>query len=660
MKSYIYFLLLFLASGVAFVTCAPFPTNEVWALTTFKEAIYEDPHLVLSNWNALDADPCEWSGITCNQERQHVIKINISSSSLKGFLAPEMGQITYLQELTLRENNLIGIIPKELGMLKFLKVLDLGMNQLTGPIPPELGNLSSVMKINLQSNGLTGSLPAELGNLKYLQELRLDRNKLHGSVPADSNSAFTAKMHGMYASGSNLTGLCRSSQLKVVDVSYNFLVGGIPKCLEYLPSTSFQGNCLQDKDAKQRPTTQCGGAMLSRSHQAPSPKHRPAEDVAKHQKASKPAWLLALEIVTGTMVGSLFLVALLTAFQRCNSKSAIIIPWKKSGSEKEHVTVYVDSELLKDVTKFSRQELEVACEDFSNIIGSSPDSLVYKGTMKGGPEIAVISLCIKEEHWTGYLELYFQREVADLARLNHENVGILLGYCRESTPYTRMLVFEYASNGTLYEHLHYGEGSQLSWTRRMRIIQGIARGLKYLHTEPEPPFTISELNSSAVYLTEDFSPKLVDFESWKTILARSEKNSGSIGSNGAICLLPNSVEKRHLDIQGNIHAFGVLLLEIISGRPPFCKDRGCLIDWAKDYLALPEVMSYIVDPALKQFRYDDLKVICEVISLCIHPDFSNRPAMQEISLMLESGIDTSVSVELKSSSLAWAELALSS
>ena len=71
--------------------------------------------------------------------------------------------------------------------------------------------------------------------------------------------------------------------------------------------------------------------------------------------------------------------------------------------------------MLKDVVKFSRQELEVACEDFSNIIGSSPDSLVYKGNMKGGPEIAVISLCIKEELWTGYLELYFQREVIPLS-----------------------------------------------------------------------------------------------------------------------------------------------------------------------------------------------------------------------------------------------------
>ncbi|GMJ12067.1 hypothetical protein like AT1G63430 [Hibiscus trionum] len=115
----------------------------------------------------------------------------------------------------------------------------------------------------------------------------------------------------------------------------------------------------------------------------------------------------------------------------------------------------------------------------------------------------------------------------------------------------------------------------------------------------------------------------------------------------------------HLDIQGNIHAFGILLPEITSGKPPFCKDKGCLIDWAKDYLELPEVMSHIVDPELKHFSNDDLKVICEVICLCIHPDFSKRPSMKEISLMLESRIDTSLSIELKTS-LAWAELALSS
>ncbi|KAL9387083.1 hypothetical protein Peur_020207 [Populus x canadensis] len=661
MRSYASLQLLSFVSLVLVVTCDSFVREEVWALTTFKEAIYEDPHMVLSNWNALDADPCGWSGISCSSARDHVVKINITGYSLRGFLAPELGRIKFLQQLVLHGNNLIGVIPKELGMLKSLQVLDLGANQLTGPIPPEIANLTSVRKINLQSNGLTGSLPPELGNLKYLQELWLDRNRLQGSVPASSGSDFTSSVYGIYASNTNLTGLCRASGLKVADFSYNFFTGSIPKCLGYLPSTSFQGNCLQNKDPRQRSSSLCDHAPHARTHQTRSPKHQPAEDVSKqHQRASKPAWLLALEIVTGTMVACLFLIAFLTALQRCNNKSSLIIPLKKLSSQKDHVTVYIDSEMLKDVVRFSRQELEVACEDFSNIIGSSPDSLVYKGIMKGGPEIAVISLCIKEQQWTGYLELYFQREVADLARLNNENAGKLLGYCKESTPFTRMLVIEYASNGTLYEHLHYGDGCQLSWTRRMKIVTGIVRGLKYLHTELEPPFTISELNSSSVYLTEEFSPKLVDFESWKSILARSEKNSGSIGSQGAICVLPHSLEGRHLDVQGNIYAFGVLLLEIISGRPPYCKDKGRLVDWAKDFLELPEALAYVVDPELKHFRFEDLKVICEVVKLCIHPDPTKQPSMQELSTILESGIDTTISADLKASSLAWAELALAS
>ncbi|XP_050229747.1 probable LRR receptor-like serine/threonine-protein kinase At1g63430 [Mercurialis annua] len=647
---------LFVVSFALFITCEPFPEDEVAALTTFREAIYEDPLLVLSNWNALDSDPCDWSGIGCTFARDHVMKINISGSSIRGFLPPDLGRITSLQELILHGNNLIGTIPKELGVLKNLRVLDLGVNQLTGPIPLEIAKLNNVVRINLQSNGLTGHLPPELGNLKYLVELRLDRNRLQGTVPAGGNSDST---HRMLVS--NSTGLCRASQLKVADLSYNFFVGSIPKCLKFLPSTSFQGNCLHYKDPKQRTVAQCGGTPPAKTHQTVNSKHRPPENVSKqHQGTSKPGWLLALEIATGTMVGSLFLVALFTGLQRCNSKSSIIIPWKKSASQNDQITVYIDSEMLKDVARFSRQDLEIACEDFSNIIGSSPDSVVYKGTMKGGPEVAVISLCIKEENWTGYLELYFQKEVADLARLDHENAGKLLGYCRESNPFTRMLVFEYASNGTLYEHLHYGEGCQLSWTRRMKIIQGIARGLKYLHTELNPPFTISELNSSSVYLTEDFYPKLVDFESWKSILSRSEKNSGSIGSQGAICILPDSMEGRRLDVQGNIYAFGVLLLEIVSGRPPYCKDKGFLVEWAKEFLEMPEVMSYVVDPELKHFEYEDLKVICEVVNRCIHPEPTKRPSMEEVSRLLESKIDTSMSAELKASSLAWAELALSS
>ncbi|PWA45842.1 protein kinase-like domain-containing protein [Artemisia annua] len=657
---------LILLFGVLFfaATIHAVPPTEVRALMVFKEGIFDDPLMVLSNWNALDSDPCNWVGVSCLND--HVIKINISGCSLKGFIAEEVSQITFLRELMLHDNNLIGPIPKEIGLLKHLKILDLGKNQLSGPIPHEIGGLISVLKINLQANGLTGKLPSELGSLKNLQELRVDRNKLQGTFPGANFTDLASAMRGMYASNTNALGFCRASPLKFADFSFNYLVGNIPKCLEYLPRASFQGNCIKYKDITPRAPEQCG-ISPSASNKPPKPTvgdmtHHPTEDKRKPESSSsKPAWLLAIEVVTGVIVGSVFLAGLLMATKKWKVKPRIIVQWKKSRTNKDGLEILIDTDLLKDVTRYSRPELEVACEDFSNIIGSSSDSIVYKGNMKGGPEIAVISLNNQEEHWTSHLELYFEKEVADLARLNHENIGKLMGYCIEGVPFTRMLVFEYASNGTLSEHLHYEEGCQpLSWTRRMMIIVGISKGLKYLHTEIEPPFTIYELNSSAVYLTEDFSPKLVDFESWKTILTRSENNSSTISNEGAMCVQPSSLQARHLDIHGNIYSFGVLLLEIVTGRPPICKDKGFLVDWAKDYLEDPEKMASVVDPALKHFRVEDLEAIREVVRSCIHARPRDKVSMQDLCATLESKLDTTGSSELKASSLAWAELALSS
>lgn len=96
----------------------------------------------------------------------------------------------------------------------------------------------------------------------------------------------------------------------------------------------------------------------------------------------------------------------------------------------------------------------------------------------------------------------------------------------------------------------------------------------------------------------DFLLQLVDFESWKSIISRSEKNSGAISADGDVCVLPSSMEGRHLDVQGNIYAFGVLLLEIISGRPPYCKDKGCLVDWVSTRINFNRQISHIVDSAV--------------------------------------------------------------
>ncbi|CAN6461737.1 unnamed protein product [Victoria cruziana] len=648
-------LLLFAVAALGSFSHCVDATDDVNALLAFKESIYDDPLSRLSNWNSLDGDPCDWSGVVCGPGSKTVISLNLESSSLRGFLAPELGFLASLQTLNLSRNNILGVIPKQIGRLSKLKILDLSGNQLSGAIPNEVGNLTRIMKIYLQHNQLTGCLPPELGKLRSLVELKLNKNRLRGRLSGGYDPAnHTDALQGLNTSPSNSVVFCQSPNLKVADFSDNFFIGRIPSCLRYLPRSSFQNNCLLDRDSSvQRSTQQCGATNYQKGRSAA---RQEKENKSTWKASNKSMWMLAVKIATGIIAGSLLLYFVGIVIVKCKDKKKVKITWKKISSAREPKELAADHEILKGVLKISRQDLEVACEEFSNIIGSSPDSVVYKGTMKSGPEIAVISLCISEDSWTSYRDLYFQRQVAGLARLNHENTAKLIGYCSENYPFSRMLIFEYASNGTLYEHLHYGEGCQLAWTRRMKIIVGVARGLRYVHFELQPAFTLLELNSSAVYLTEDFSPKLVDFESWKAILSRS-------GSSCLVNSKGNSTEivgRISSNMKGIIFSFGVLLLEIISGRPPYCKDKGFLVDWAREYLDLPEAISCLVDPQLKYFRHEDIKVISEVVSLCIRPEPTERPSINVLCSMLENGIDVSPAANLKESSLAWAELVISS
>lgn len=135
------------------------------------------------------------------------------------------------------------------------------------------------------------------------------------------------------------------------------------------------------------------------------------------------------------------------------------------------------------VPNLKRSELETACEDFSNVIGSSSMGTVYKGTLSSGVEIAVTSLAVESaKEWPENLESQFRKKVHNelilvknycfhscylfsrfnlilfqieqLSKVNHKNFVNLIGYCEEQEPFTRMMVFEYAPNGTLFEHLH--------------------------------------------------------------------------------------------------------------------------------------------------------------------------------------------------------------
>lgn len=628
---------------VLFVRTSESASDDVSALLAFRRAIYEDPLSKLSDWNSKDKDPCAWSGVGCSPFNNRVVTLELSNSSLQGFLAPQIGSLRSLQTLALDHNTFMGSIPKDIGMLKNLIELNLSSNQLAGPIPSEIGDMAKITKIDLHANRLDGTIPPELGKLGSLLELRLSNNSITGIIPASDDSDMES------TNSTDEIGLCQLSHLTNIDLSYNFLVGDVPTCLQQIQRSSLVGNCFQNSTSN-RPLQQC------ETNQDRGKDNGADENVQKG--LPEPLWLFILEVIAAVSLLCLLTLCTMTGLRRCRARSSgsgTSVPWTRAVSWKENTVISIDDDLLVNVPKISRHELAEACEDFSNIIGSSQETVVYKGTLKDGREIAVVSLTVPVHYWNDYVELYFQKEVIEMSRLSHENVAKMVGYCKESDPFSRMLVFQYPPNGTLYEHLHDGDGWQLSWPRRMKLALAISRVLRYLHTELQPPFAVAALTSSSVYLTEDFSPKIIDFERWRYLATKpgfSSLNGGSVNS------ITDSRHKRFMDVQANTYAFGVILLELISGRASVSKDTGGLVDWARKHLEQPEEFSKLVDTRLQSVNQESLGIVCNVVNLCIDLEPSRRPSMSMIAAILEEGIEASAATLLRNSSLAWAEAEL--
>jgi len=137
----------------------------------------------LSDWNGVYTDS-DWKGVSTDV-RGRVHSLFLGGNNLRGSIPPELGNLTYLQDLSLDSNSLTGHIPPELGNLAHLQSLTLYYNNLTGHIPPELGDLAHLQDLRLFGNNLTGPIPAELGNLTRLTVLALGSNNLSGPIPPE-------------------------------------------------------------------------------------------------------------------------------------------------------------------------------------------------------------------------------------------------------------------------------------------------------------------------------------------------------------------------------------------------------------------------------------------------------------------------------------------
>ncbi|GMI92031.1 MALE DISCOVERER1 [Hibiscus trionum] len=659
-------------------------SSEGLALLRFRERVITDPFGGLSNWKENDGefDPCSWFGVECCDG--NVVILNLKDLRLVGSLGPEVGKLRYLKSIILRNNSFSGSIPKEIGELKELEVLDLGYNNFSGPFPPDLGNNLSLTKLLLDNNEFLGSLPPELYDVKMLSEFQDDENQLT-KIAAVRSSCKSRDFPRNNAQPRDVALWRRLQQL--VDFSK------ARKAKRRAPRRSVPptvaSNHLSSPSLSPSPSplspfiSPLGSPFLSPS---PSPSPYPSNNVLTPLSsplpalAPTPALPLPVDppvyiseppqshsaptdspastpsqiedersdsehhmvlILIASIGGSLFvLVLVLGIFLFRSSKVVTVKPWATGLSGQ------LQKAFVTGVPKLKRSELEAACEDFSNIIGTFSDGTVYKGTLSSGVEIAVTSTAVaSREDWSRDLETQFRNKIDALSKVNHKNFVNLIGYCEENVPFTRMMVFEYAPNGTLFEHLHIREAEHLDWGMRLRIAMGIVYCLEHMH-QLTPPIAHRNLQSCSVYLTEDYAAKISDF---------SFLNNATAAKAGSATM--EILESHPADAESNVYSFGVILFEMITGRIPYSVDNGSVADWASDYMKGDQPLKEMVDPTLKFFKEDELEGLFEVIKTCVNPDPKERPTIREIAAKLKE--ITAVGPEgatPKLSPLWWAEL----
>ncbi|KAM1459983.1 hypothetical protein ACFX2I_036850 [Malus domestica] len=289
--------------------------------------------------------------------------------------------------------------------------------------------------------------------------------------------------------------------------------------------------------------------------------------------------------------------------------------------------------------QFDLGTLETATNKFSedNKLGEGGFGAVFKGMLSDGQEIPVKRL--SKSSGQGVEE--FKNEVVLVAKLQHRNLVRLLGFCLEGEE--TLLVYEYVPNKSLdYFLFEHEKREQLDWLSRTMIIGGIARGILYLHEDSRLRIIHRDLKASNILLDSNMNPKISDF-GMARMFGVDDQTEGNtkriVGTYGYMA--PEYAMEGLYSVKSDVFSFGVLLLEIITGRRNFlgfhrtnCKPT--LIGYAWQLWNETKGLE-LMDPLLKDScRPNEFLRYIHIGLLCVQEDANNRPTMSSVVLMLKS------------------------
>ncbi|PHT74633.1 Proline-rich receptor-like protein kinase PERK5 [Capsicum annuum] len=290
---------------------------------------------------------------------------------------------------------------------------------------------------------------------------------------------------------------------------------------------------------------------------------------------------------------------------------------------------------------FTYEELWSATSGFStsNLLGEGGFGYVHKGVLPTGREIAVKQLKVGSHQG----EREFQAEVETVSRVHHKHLVSLVGYCM--TGIKRLLVYEFVSNRTLEYHLHEAALSCMEWASRIKIAIGSAKGLAYLHEDCNPTIIHRDIKAANILLDSNFEAKVADFGLAKFLSDSNHHNkhvsTRVVGTFGY--LAPEYAQSGKASDKSDIFSFGVMLLELITGRPPIIstESSACssLATWA--WPLLRRVLDdgkfdTLVDPCLgKNYNSEEMANMVACAAACVRHSAWRRPRMSQVVRALE-------------------------
>ncbi|KAL0368896.1 UNVERIFIED_CONTAM: Receptor protein-tyrosine kinase CEPR1 [Sesamum calycinum] len=611
-------------------------------------------------------------------------QLELYYNQLEGAIPMELGNLTELRDLDMSVNKFTGRIPESICRLPKLVVLQLYNNTLEGEIPAVIANSTTLNTLSLYGNFLTGEIPQNLGRASAMEALDLSENRLSGRLPEGLCSGgklnyllvlqndFSGELPESYAeckslirfrvSSNNLEGklpegILTLPHVSIIDVGYNNFTGSIPKAIlnaKNLSELFMQGNRISGAIppeislAVNLVKIDLSNNLLS----GPIP-----------SEIGNLRWLnlLLLQafrphsslIPKGRIAGEL----VRQPEPLCASPSRFIKPeFPHLCSNLQPKETELDRAVLDNDDAFSSSFFSYDVKSFhrlsfdqreiidsmidKNIVGYGGSGTVYKIELNNGEVVAVKKLWSQKSKDSAsedqlILDKELKTEVETLGSIRHKNIVKL--YCYFSSLDCSLLVYEYMSNGNLWDALHRGK-VLLDWPTRHQIALGVAQGLAYLHHDLMPPIIHRDIKSTNILLDVDYQPKVADFGIAKVLQARGSKDSTTTEIAGTYgYLAPEYAYSSKATTKCDVYSFGVVLMELITGKKPVEAEFGenkNIIYWVSTKVETKEGAADVLDKRVVGSYEEDMIKVLRVAVRCTCRTPVLRPTMNEVVQLL--------------------------